>query len=139
MSRRVQRVDELLRREIADVLLRGELRDPRLRDTLGLSITAVRVSADLSHARVYFDVSQDLDAECTHKALQASAPAFRAKLGGRVQLRRIPELRFEPDTSVEQGLRIERILGDLERERKSGEAGDDDGTEGGDGSPDGSE
>ncbi|HLT41053.1 MAG TPA: ribosome-binding factor A, partial [Enhygromyxa sp.] len=55
-GRRQHRVEELLRRELAQMLLRGELRDPRLAPASAISITGVDVSADLSVARVYVDV-----------------------------------------------------------------------------------
>ena len=56
MSRRTERVGELLRRELASILINGEVRDDRLAHSAAISITAVHVSGDLSVARVFVDV-----------------------------------------------------------------------------------
>ena len=114
MSRRQQRVEELLRREIAQMLLRGELRDPRLSPATAVGITGVQVSADLSVAKVFVDVLTDaLRREDVLKALQRGGGLIRRKLGERIDMRRIPELRFEPDSSITRGARIEEILTEL--------------------------
>ena len=56
MNQRLSRVEETVRRALADILLRGELRDPRLRNVAAISITAVKISPDLGQAQVYVDV-----------------------------------------------------------------------------------
>ncbi|MCB9752751.1 MAG: 30S ribosome-binding factor RbfA [Myxococcales bacterium] len=127
---RVQRVEETLRRAIAEVILFGNLRDPRLRQTASIGITAVRVSADLSIARVYIDpVTAGVDIDVLLAGLRAAAPVIRREVGQRVQLRRVPELRFIPDESVEKGLAIERALLELREEdaRAEPQAEPDDG------------
>ena len=117
MSRRQQRVEELLRREIAQMLMRGELRDPRLTPASAVSITGVEVSADLSVARVFVDVlTEALRVQDVLAALRSGGGLIRRKLGERLQLRRAPELRFEQDNSITRGARVEAILTEL-RER----------------------
>lgn len=114
MSRRRQRVEELLRREMAQMLLRGELRDPRLQPASAVSVTGVSVSPDLSVATIYVDVlTEALRLESVLAALRAGSGAIRRKLGERVQLRRTPELRFHHDDSIERGNRVEAILTEL--------------------------
>ena len=114
VGRRQQRVEELLRREIAQLLLRGELRDPRLSPASAVSVTGVQVSADLSVARVYIDVlTESLRRDDVLAALTSGAGLIRSKVGERLQLRRAPELRFEADASIERGARVERILTEL--------------------------
>ena len=114
MSTRLQRVEQTLRRALADILLRGDLRDPRLRDAAALSITAVRISPDLSAAQVYVDVLSDhVDRAAVLEGLNAGASAIRAQLGGRIRLKRTPRLRFLVDHSIEQGRRIEAVLAEL--------------------------
>jgi ribosome-binding factor A len=114
MTRRQQRVEELLRREIAQMLLRGELRDPRLSPASAVSITGVEVSADLSVARVFVDVlAEALRLDDVLAALHAGGGVIRRKLGDRLQLRRMPELRFEHDNSITRGARVEAILAEL--------------------------
>lgn len=119
MGRRQQRVEELLRREIAQLLLRGELRDPRLSPASAVSVTGVKVSADLSVARVFIDVlAESLRRDDVLAALTSGTGLIRTKIGERLQLRRAPELRFEADAAIERGARVERILTEL---REGGE------------------
>lgn len=113
-NRRQQRVEELMRREIAQMLLRGELRDPRLSPASAVSITGVDVSGDLSVARVYVDVlAESLRSADVIQALASGAGLIRHKLGERLVMRRVPELRFEADESIARGARVERILSEL--------------------------
>jgi ribosome-binding factor A len=75
---------------------------------------------------VYYTVIGDDKAKRdTQKALERATPFLRRQIGSRVRLRRVPELRFEFDKSVEHQDRIERILLDLEHERqtRSGDGG----------------
>jgi ribosome-binding factor A len=133
-SRRIERFNEQLKREITG-LLRGEVRDPRI----GMAtITAVEVSADLSVARVYVSVMGDDTAkEESLEGLRAAAPFIRTELGKRLRVRRVPELRFELDRSLEYAMKIERLLHEAlpdrgKEEPEPGEAdadSDDDGTE----------
>ncbi len=120
MSTRLQRVEQVLRREIADVLLRGGLRDPRLRDTAAISITGVRVSADLGSARVFVDVlSEDLDIDQVVRGLNGAASVFRGELGRRIRLKRTPALRFERDESIRRGQAIEKVLQEIREQSTS--------------------
>lgn len=120
MTRRQHRVEELLRREVAQMLLRGELRDPRLQPASAVSITAADVSADLSVATVYVDVlSEALRLDDVLAALRSANGLIRRKLSERVQLRRSPELRFEVDTSIARGARVEAILSELREQSVS--------------------
>src|SRR5690606_15228578 len=113
-ARRQQRVEELIRREIAQMLMRGELRDPRLSPASAVSITGVEISADLSVARVFVDVlTEALRREDALAALHAGVGLIRRKLGERLRLRRSPELRFEQDDSITRGARVEAILAEL--------------------------
>src|SRR5690606_10959442 len=100
--------------EIAQMLLRGELRDPRLSPASAVGITGVQVSADLSVAKVFVDVlTEALRREDVLEALQSGGGLIRRKLGERIDMRRVPELRFEPDSSITRGARIEEILTEL--------------------------
>lgn len=105
-SRRVERLNEQLKREITEIL-RFEVKDPRV----GLAtVTAVRVSADLSFARVFVLPTDDEEDSRILDGLRAATPFIRTELGQRLRLRRVPELRFELDESIEHALRIERLL-----------------------------
>jgi ribosome-binding factor A len=124
MGTRLQRVEALLRREIADVVLFGNLRDPRLQPTSAISITGVEVSADLSSARVYVDLlSHSMDVSVVLAGLNAGSAAVRRRIAGRVQLKRIPSLQFLRDESIERGAAVERVLQELRDDAPSSEEG----------------
>ena len=91
-----------------------------------MTLTRAKVSPDLQLVRIYYTTIGDEKARReTQKALERATPFLRRQIGSRVRLRRVPELRFEFDKSVEHQDRIERILLDLEAERATrGPVGD---------------
>lgn len=92
-----------------------------------ISVTAVRVSPDLSVARVFIDVLEGgPDVTRVVEGLNAAGGVFKRHLGRVLKLRRTPSLRFEHDDSIEHGTRIEQVLAEL-KEQESPEASDDDG------------
>ena len=113
---RPDRVGEEIRKEVAQLLSR-EVHDPGI----GLvTLTRVKVSPDLQLARVYYTIIGDDKARAdTDKALTRATPFLRRQIGARIRLRRVPELRFEFDRSVENQDRIEKILLDLQAEREA--------------------
>ncbi|MBX7084202.1 MAG: 30S ribosome-binding factor RbfA [Nannocystaceae bacterium] len=118
MSERTSKVEQALRREIAELLLRGELRDPRVQPIAAISVTGVKVSPDLSSARVFIDaLSGEVDLKRVLAGLNAGAPVLRAALGSRVRLRRTPTLRFEADDSIARGRAVEQVLAELAAQR----------------------
>jgi len=122
-SRRLERVNEQLKREIARIL-RREVHDPRV----GLvTVTGVEATPDLSVAKVYVRPASGGDGDWTSmmEGLEAAQPFVRRELGKDLHLRRIPELRFEEDHTLEQAMRIERILDDVLPEEEDGEEGDE--------------
>jgi ribosome-binding factor A len=120
---RPERIGEEILQEISLALLRV-VQDPGI----GLvTLTRVKVSPDLQVARVYYTTLGDEKARAeTKKALERATPFLRRQVGGRLRLRRVPELRFEFDRSVEQQDRIEQILLDLQREREARGSGGED-------------
>ncbi len=106
-SKRLARLNEQLKREIAG-LLRTGVRDPRI----GMvSVTGVEVAADLGSARVFVRMmGTEAERAAAMEGLAAAAPFLRKTLGQELHIRRVPELRFQPDRSFEQAQRIERIL-----------------------------
>jgi ribosome-binding factor A len=113
-SRRLSRLGSQMQEEISDII-RRKVKDPRL----GLvSVTGVRVSADLSYASVYFSVIGGReDVEKTMSCLAGASRFIRAELAHRLHVRRIPELRFFYDDSSVRGARIDKLLKDLKEGR----------------------
>ena len=107
MSRgRPRKVAELVQRELTD-LLRREVRDPRVGM---LTITAVDVSPDLSHAKVFFTLLDKKNVETTTEGLQRAAGYLRSQLAHRIKLYTTPELRFLYDESVERGDHLSQLI-----------------------------
>jgi ribosome-binding factor A len=109
-NKRQERLNEQFKREVTGIL-RTEVRDPRV----GLpTVTRVEVTPDLWVARI--SVRPDpaaADPEALMEGLEAAAPFIRRELGKVMHLRRIPELRFQEDRTLEQALRIEKILSEV--------------------------
>lgn len=104
---RTRRVGEQLQRELA-TLIRDEIGDPRL----GLvSISAVEVSRDLSHAKVFFSTLGDQQAaDQSLRVLQGAAGFLRRLLGQQLAMRHVPQLHFKQDHSLEQGARLSALI-----------------------------
>ena len=115
MSRRSERVNELLREEISAIVQR-ELKDPRLGGLI--SITSVETSPDFRHARVFVSVLGS-ENECTSSlaALNAGARFIRHALRDRLEsLRIVPELSFRADSSIAEGARMSALLDQVAHE-----------------------
>src|ERR687891_2477146 len=111
---RPDRVGEQIRDELSSRLSRGAVHDPGIGF---ITLTRVKVSADLQVARVYYTSLGDPKARReTAKALERATPFFRRQVGSRLQLRRVPELHFQFDESVEHQDRVEQILRELHEE-----------------------
>lgn len=116
MRIRPERVANLMKREIADILA-NELRDPRLGAMV--SVTDVEVTPDLSFARVYVSVlTNDPARDRTLDGLTRAAGFVRRALAPRLGLREVPELRFLLDDSLEKGARVDELLRKIERGEK---------------------
>jgi ribosome-binding factor A len=125
-SKRLARLNEQLKREIAH-LVRTGVRDPRVGV---VTITGVEVARDLGSARVYVrTLGEEPERAEALVALNAAGPFLRRTLGQTLHIRRIPELRFQEDRSLEQALRIERILSDVIPDELPEEAPEDDESE----------
>lgn len=136
---RTERVRGSIRQEIAEMLLRQEIRDPRLAGFI--SITDVRLTPDLQYATVYFSVvdgelsalsfakggegeeavgsvaasveAAGTRAKACQEALTHAAGFIRSQLGRRISFRHTPHLRFLPDNSMDYGMRMDRLLDSL--------------------------
>jgi len=114
MTRRLERLNGLFRQQLSDLLLR-QLKDPRLAQFV--SITRVIISPDLSHARVFVSVmGSEREKASTLEGLTAAANYLRRELNNRISLRRMPELSFRRDDSLEQGAHVLDLLKQISEE-----------------------
>jgi len=111
---RVRRVSELVRRQVSHFIVR-ELAD----EDLGIvSVTAVDMSRDLQQATVYVSsLAQGPDVESILFVLEENVPAVRRDLAQSLHLRRVPDLTFRYDESVERGQRLTKMIDELGLDR----------------------
>ena len=116
-SRRIERINHLLRQEIADLLTR-EVKDAALQDAM-ISITEVETSADLRSAKVYFSVYGDeATVDAARRHLKRASGFLHHNLKERLDLRHTPHLEFVLDNSLARGDRIMRLIRTIEEERE---------------------
>ena len=122
---RPHRVGDQIRQELSELLARGDVHDPGIGF---ITLTRVHVTPDLQLARVFYTtLGDDKARKETARALDRATPFFRRQIGGRLHLRRVPELEFRFDESIEHQDRIEQILRDLhDEEAQRGASRDDD-------------
>ena len=108
MSRRTDRINGLLRQEIAELLLHS-MHDPRLAGLV--SVTRVSISPDLRYARVFVSIMGDEgEKKVAMAGLQSATPYLQRELAGPLTLRLVPHLSFRLDESIEQGDRVLRLM-----------------------------
>jgi len=104
---RSRRVAEQMQRLLGEILLR-DVKDPRAQ---GVSVTAVEVSRDLSHATVWFSLlDPEADPAPAGIALDRAAGLIRGKLGRAMYIRQVPALHFRHDESLERGARLSELI-----------------------------
>jgi ribosome-binding factor A len=112
---RLARVNSLLKEVIYEVIHK-EVRNPHV--TTFVAVTSVDTSADLHHAKVYVSlIASDEEKNKVVAALNSAAGFIAVHSAKKAQLRYFPELTFKLDTSLDEHLRIQKILGDIESER----------------------
>lgn len=117
MTYRIERLNSLLRQEISDLIQR-QVKDPRLGTFV--SVTAVEVSSDLKFAKVFISRLGTLaDKKETLQALVSAAGFIRHELGNRMQARRVPELSFRLDETIEKADHVLRLIDRISSEEKS--------------------
>lgn len=113
---RVGRLEQEIQREVNDILLK-RVRDPRVQ---GVTLTGVEVTGDLQQATIYYSILSDdeKDEETTAKGLAKATGLIRGELGSRLSIYKTPEIKFELDTSVQYGDKIDRLINKLKREEQ---------------------
>lgn len=108
-TQRQLRVGEMLRHALADVLRRGDLRDPDLAG-VSVTITQVKPSADMRYATIYCEPLGGKNAKAIVAALNRNKGYLRGEMGHLITLKFTPELRFLEDESFAEAQKIETLL-----------------------------
>lgn len=108
-SQRQLRVGEMLRHALAQILLRGEIRDPDL-EGVSVTVTQVKPSPDMRHATVFVEPLGGKNAHAIVGALNRHKAYLRGEMGHMITLKFTPELRFVEDESFAQAQKIETLL-----------------------------
>jgi ribosome-binding factor A len=102
---RLKRIADRVQQEISEMLVMGEINDPRL---IGISITDVNVDRELTYADVFVS------------AVESASGYLRRQLSDRIELRSFPRLRFHWDPTPERADRIEQLLDKIRKDEKKG-------------------
>lgn len=106
-KQRAERLAELLKKEISDILLK-EVKDPRIGF---VSLTDIEVSGDLRHANVYVSVyGNEEERQASMKGLEKATGYIRKLIGERIKVYHTPEIIFKYDNSLEHGAYISRLI-----------------------------
>ena len=109
-SGRMRRVDEAIRQVIGDAVT-GELKDPRVGF---VTVTDVRTSADLRHARVYVSVlGDDAQREATMAGLRSAHGFLQGKVASELHLKRTPNLELYYDDTTDRALRVDELIEEI--------------------------
>lgn len=127
-SQRQLRVAEEIRYALAMTLERGQVHDPALAST-PVTLTEVRISPDLKNATVFVTPLGGGDASSILEALKRATPFLRHEVAKQVNMKYVPKLSFQPDTSFDEYRHISELLHRPEvlRDIAPGEEGDDEG------------
>ncbi len=115
MTYRIERVNNLIRQEISELLQR-QVKDPRL--STFVTVTEVSTSSDLRYAKIFVScLSSEEEKQKILSALSTASGFFRKELANRLKLRHVPELSFYWDDSIERGDHILRLIDRLSSEQ----------------------
>ena len=108
MKRRIERINQLIRQEISELLWQ-QVNDPRLASLI--SVTKVSTSEDLTEAKVFISaLGNDIDKVEILKGFAAASGFLRKQLSHRLRLKHIPHLSFYFDDSIERGARLLELI-----------------------------
>lgn len=115
MSRRLDKISSQLVKEISDIVA-NELTDPRIGF---VTFTHADVSPDFSHARIYFTVlGKEKEKRSTYFGLKSATGYLKHALTKRMRMKRVPDLEFVYDESVDRSMKIYEKIIQIQRERK---------------------
>lgn len=113
---RVERLAQQIQREVDDILLK-RVRDPRV---AGVTITGVDVTGDLQQATIYYTIfsKKASDGEKAQEGLDKASGLIRSELGSRLNIFKVPEIKFARDPSIEYGSRIDELINKLHQQKE---------------------
>lgn len=113
MNVKKDKVAGIIQKEISEII-QFELKDPKIGF---ITIMDVTVTGDLSQATIYVSfLGQEARKEAGMKALERSKGFLRTQLAKRMTIRKVPDLIFKLDTTLERGNKIDKILKDMHKE-----------------------
>lgn len=108
MTHRVERVNNLIRQEISELIQR-QVKDPRLGNFV--TVTEVSTSPDLKHAKIFVSyICSEAEKKETLNVLATASGFFRRELARRLRLKHTPELDFQWDDSLEHGAHLQELI-----------------------------
>ena len=109
---RVRKIQEFIKQEVSNILLK-ELKDPRIGF---VTVTDAKITGDLREATVYVSLFGDeKKKKDTLTALKSANGYIRSEVGKRLKIRYSPEIQFKEDKSLDYGMKIDKILKDIEK------------------------
>ena len=108
-TQRQLRVSEEIRHVLSTLFFRGDFRDPELADAK-ITVTEVRISPDLKNATAFVARLGRSDIDALLPALRRAAPFFRMQLAHEMRLRVAPQVSFQPDTTLDYAMHVDRLL-----------------------------
>ena len=118
---RMQRLDSQLRDEISQMILRGEVKDPRV--STFLSINRVEVTQDLSYAKIFVSsFLSDGKLELGVDGLNSAAGFIQSSIAKKLRIRKFPKFTFVVDSGMHEGFRMVQKLNELEEKTKAWES-----------------
>jgi ribosome-binding factor A len=115
-GKRAVRVGDLLLREIADLLMK-KVKDPRVK---GITLSGVRMSKDLKHARVYYTlIGDERDILDVQSGLDSAKGFIKREIALRTELKYVPDVVFKHDPSLEKGEHLEKLFRKIKAEESS--------------------
>src|SRR5699024_3785121 len=122
--KRANRIAEEIRKIVSELLING-LKDPRIKAMT--SINNVEVTRDLSYAKIYVSVlGNEEEKKDTIDGLESAKGFIRKSIGSRLDIRYIPEPIFILDESIEEGIRIAKLIKEINKKEEKGNKEEDD-------------
>ncbi len=116
-TKRMYRIDEEVKRALSSIIM-NDVKDDRL--STMVSVTHVEITSDLSYAKVHVSVyDTDKKRSASIEALNHGASFIRTRLAKSVKIRRVPELHFVLDESIDYGMKIAKLLDDVKEKPQS--------------------